>query len=127
MVSANNPLAWIHYITNYATKDDCSRYQRIIGATFVKKAHDANLPTVENLSLILDKFALKAFNCLAYDCDINDALVASYLFGLLDNYTLSDNVRFINLGMIQRQFLDFALRVYQHTFDVDNLVRLRRK
>ncbi len=33
-------LALVCYITNYATKGDCSQYQRVMGAAFVQNAHD---------------------------------------------------------------------------------------
>lgn len=33
-------LALVRYITNYATKGDCSQYQRIMGAAFVRKAYE---------------------------------------------------------------------------------------
>ena len=96
-------------------------------AALIKKAYDTNLPTAENLPLIPNKSALKTFNCFAYDCEISDALVACYLLGLPNHYTLSDNVKSINWGMIQRQFPDFAQCIYQYTSDVDNFMKLRRK
>lgn len=77
--------------------------------------------------LVLNKFAFKNFNCLAYDCKISGILVACYLFVLQDYYTLSDNVKSINWGMIQRQFPDFSLQMYQHTSNIDNFVRLHYK
>ncbi len=59
-------LAFIHYITNYATKGDCSLYQRVLAAAIVRKAFDDhdNIITTSpsNYKLILDKFVLKAFN-----------------------------------------------------------------
>lgn len=77
--------------------------------------------------LILDKFVFKNFNCLTYDCKINSTLVANYLLILQDYYILSDNVKYINWGMIQRQFPDFALQIYQHISNIDNFVRLLHK
>lgn len=77
--------------------------------------------------LILDKFAFKNFNYLAYDCKISGTLVACYLLVLQDYYTLSNNVKSINWGMIQRQFPDFALQMYQHTSNIDNFMRFYYK
>lgn len=37
---ANNTFVLIYYITNYATKKDTSKYQRIMGAIFVKNAYN---------------------------------------------------------------------------------------
>ncbi len=98
---SNNVLVLIYYITNYATKGDCSQYQRIIGAAFVKKAYDdmqlsANVIT----NLPPDKFAFRAFNRLVYDREISGLLVASYLLRLPDHYTLLDNIKFINLAIL---------------------------
>ncbi len=101
VVSSNNSLAFIHYITNYATKGDYSQYQHIIGAAFVKKAYDK---VQSNANIITqvgpDKFALRAFNCLAYDREISGLLVASYLLGLPNYYTLSNNMKSINLALL---------------------------
>lgn len=69
-------------------------------AVFVKKIYNINLFTIENLPLILDKFALKTFNCLAYDYEISGVLVASYFLGLANYYILSNNVKSIDLRMI---------------------------
>lgn len=59
-------LALIHYITNYATKGDCSQYQRVMAVIIVRKAfedHDKNPTfTSANYTPILDKFVFKAFN-----------------------------------------------------------------
>ncbi len=72
-----------------------------MGAAFVKKAYDdiqlsANVIT----NMPLDKFALRAFNRLAYNWEISAPLVASYLLGLPDHYTLADNVKSINLAIL---------------------------
>ncbi len=126
--SSNNALALIHYITNYATKGDCSQYQRIMGAAFVKKAYDDMQPS-GNISshMAPDKFALRAFNRLAYDREISGPLVASYSLGLPDHYTLSDNVKSINLAILRKCFSEFALHIYKPRSNVDDFVRLRRQ
>ncbi len=128
VVSFNNALAFIHYITNYATKGDCSQYQRIMGAAFVKKAYDEVQSTANITTQVEpDKFALRAFNRLAYDREISGPLVASYLLGLPDHYTLSNNVKFINLALFCKQFPEFAPYTYEAMADVDDLVRLWRQ
>ena len=59
-------LALIYYITNYATKGDCSQYSRVMAAAIVRKTfdnHDNNITTSpSNYIPIFDKFALKAFD-----------------------------------------------------------------
>lgn len=74
-----------------------------------------------------DKFTFRAFNCLVYTQEISSSLVASYLLGLPNHYTLSNNVKSINLAFLQKQFAEFGLRTYKAIADVDNLVRLRRQ
>ncbi len=98
-----------------------------MGAAFVKKAYD-NIQPSANVSshMTPDKFALRAFNCLAYDREISGPLVASYLLGLPDYYTLSDNVKSINLAILRKRFPEFALHIYKPRSNVDDFVRLRR-
>ncbi len=64
----------VHYITNYVTKADCSQYQRIMKAAFVRKTYkdtinqrieDDSTGVVQRAKI--DKFALHAFNRLTYD------------------------------------------------------------
>ena len=59
VASSNNALAFIHYITNYVTKNDHSQYQRIIRAVFVKKAYDdmQSLSADVIIHMAPDKFA----------------------------------------------------------------------
>ncbi len=126
IASSNNALALIYYITNYATKGDCSQYQRIMGAAFVNKAYDdmqssANVIT----NMPPDKFALRAFNCLAYNREISGPLVGSYLLELPDHFTLSDNVKSINLAIFRKRFPEFALHIYKNRSTVNDLLRLR--
>ncbi len=128
IASSNNALALIHYITNYATKGNCSQYQRIMGAVFVKKAYDNMQPSANVSSHVApDKFALRAFNRLTYDREISGPLVASYLLGLPDHYTLSDNVKSINLSILRKRFPGFALHIYESRSNVDDFVQLRRQ
>ncbi len=90
----------------------------------MKKAYDdmqlsANITT--NM-LVPDKFALKNFNRLMYNREINGPLVTSYLLGLLDHYTLSDNLKFINLALFWKRFLEFALHIYKIRLTIDDLL-----
>ncbi len=128
VVSSNNALALIHYITNYTTRDNCSQYQRIMGAALVKKAYDNMQPSANVSSHVApDKFALRAFNRLAYNQKIGGPLVASYLLRLPDHYTLSDNVKSINLAILRKRFPEFALHIYKPRSNVDDFVRLQRQ
>ena len=127
VASSNNTLALIHYITNYMTKSDGSQYKQIMEATFVKKAYDdmhlsANVVT----NMPPDKFALRAFNRLAYNREISGPLVASYLFRQPDHYTSSDNVKSINLAILQKRFSEFALHFYGTRSTINDLLQLRR-
>ncbi len=65
-------LAIIYYITNYATKGDCSQYQRIMSAAIVLKAYeDAQTKAMATTTPVryadLNKFALQTFNRLTYE------------------------------------------------------------
>ena len=73
----------------------------------------------------LDKFALKVFNCLVYDREISDPLVASYLLGLPDHYTLLNNVKSINLAIYWKRFPEFVLHIYKLLLAVNDFVRLQ--
>lgn len=96
-------------------------------AAFVKKAYDdMQLSSADVITHVaLDEFALKAFNCLAYYREISGPLVASYLLGLPDHYTLSNNVKSINLAILWNRFPEFALHIYKPRSAVDDFVRLR--
>lgn len=78
-------------------KGDYSQYQHIMGIAFVNKAYD-KVQSSANIIIYMkyNKFALRTFYCLAYDREISSSLVASYLLGQLDHYTLSNNVESIN-------------------------------
>ena len=53
--------------------------------------------------------------------------MASYLLGLSDYYTLSNNVKSTNLAILWKHFSEFALHIYKLKLAVDNFVRLRRQ
>lgn len=67
--------------------------------------------SIVNISL-LDKFALKVFNRLTYDHEISNPLIASTLLSFSDYYTLSYNVKSININIFYNYFLEFALHGY---------------
>lgn len=77
--------------------------------------------------VFLNKFAFRSFNRLAYNQEINSPLVASYLFRLLDYYTLLDNVKFINLAILQKCFSEFELHIYKPRLAVNDFTRLWRQ
>lgn len=135
IASANNALALIHYITYYATKGDVSQYQGIMGAAFVKNAYNQSqtirdITTSYNTKTIAglpDKFALRAFNRLAYDRGISGTLVASSLLGLLEHYTMPCDVKSFNIGLLRSCFHELALYGYNQTRDGNNFVVLRQQ
>lgn len=95
-------------MTNYATKDDCSQYQKIMAMTLVRKAfedHDKNsILDSANYTPMLDKFALKAFNQLSYDHEVSGPLVASYLLDLPNHYSSQVIVKSININLLKIKF-----------------------
>ncbi len=76
-------------------------------------------------NMLLDKFALRVFNYLIYDREISSPLVASYLLELPDHYTLLDNLKSINLAILQKRLLEFILRIYETRSTVNVLLQLR--
>ena len=96
-------LALIRYITNYATKGDCSQYQRVIGAAIVQKSLEQKAAAIANrevLSLAQNmdqKFSLKAYNWLAYNKEISGPFAASTLLGLPEFYTPNRQIQKLNL------------------------------
>ena len=52
----------------------------------------------------MEKFALRAFNCLQADQEISGPQAASYLLGLPDYYTLLTTIRHLNLGQLRHHF-----------------------
>ncbi len=74
-----------------------------------------------------NKFTLRAFNRLAYEREISGPLIASYLLRLPDHYTLSDNVKSINLTILRKCFPEFALHIYETRSTVDDLLQLRHQ
>ncbi len=98
-------LAIINYITNYATKGNCSQYQCIILAAIIRKAYKnvsakAMATTTPVRYADLNKFALQTFNRLAYEREVSRPLVALCLLGLPDHYSHNIKLRCINLNLI---------------------------
>ncbi len=127
--SANNAFTLIYYITNYAIKRDDSQYQTIMNAVFVKSAYDKSQPPSNTTSPdinvgIPNKFALRAFNRLAYDQEISGPLIASLLLRLPEYYTMPCDVKSINIGLLRSRFSEIALGCYNYNRDGDNFVML---
>lgn len=99
-------LALIYHITNYATKGNYSQYQRIMAATMVKKTfEDLDIRSgTNNITPKLDKFILKRFNRLFYHREVNEPLVASFLFGLPDHYFSRLVVKTFNIELLKTKF-----------------------
>ena len=80
-----------------------------MAAAIVRKAFDNHdkdsTSTPANYIPTRDKFALKAFNWLSYNQEISGPLVASYLLNLLDHYFRKENVKTINIALLQAKFL----------------------
>lgn len=106
--SSIKALALIHYITNYATKGDCSQHQRVMAAAMVRKAFDDHENQLGDgpgmYTPSLDKFALKAFNRLSHDREVSGSLVASFLLDLPDHYTPKTSLKSINLSTLRAKF-----------------------
>ena len=103
-------LAIIHYITNYATKGNCSQYQRIMSTAIIQKVYKnaytkAMVTTILIRYADLDKFALQTFNRLAYKQEVSGLLAALCLLGLLDYYSHDFKLRHIYLNLIYHYFI----------------------
>lgn len=96
-----------------------------MGADFKKKAYD-DIKLSRNIiiNVLLDKFALRVLNHLAYNREISGPVVASYLLRLFEYYTLSDNGKFLNPAILRKCLLDFVLHIYKTRSTINNLLRL---
>ena len=68
--SSIKALALIYYITNYATKGDCSQYQRVMVVAIVRKVfdnHDNNI-TVDKQGLVRGLVREWINYCMMIDC-----------------------------------------------------------
>lgn len=70
----------------------------------------------------IDKFALQAFNYLAYDCKINGFFVANILFGLLKYYSLSKGVKNVNLWVLCQRFSKIIFEIADKKNVIDNFI-----
>lgn len=110
----------IYYITNYATKREYSQYQRIMAVAIVKKAFkDQDKPGFRLLfyTLNLNKFLLKAFNRLSYNCKISRQLVARFLLVLPDHYNSNALIKSINISVLKNKF---SLLISGQNFNTTN-------
>ena len=79
-----------------------------MATAIVRKAfEDQNKPGFGPLSYMptLDKFLLKAFNRLSYNCEVNGLLIAEFLLDLLDYYTLNAPVKSTDFFVLKTKFL----------------------
>lgn len=74
--------------------------------------------------ILFNQFIFRAFNCFIYDQKIKDLLVASYLLKLLNYYILLDDIKFINLDILQKYFLKFVLYIEKIKSTVNDLLQL---
>ncbi len=98
-------------------------------AVFVKSAYNesqlpSNTTSPDTNVNLPDKFALRAFNRLAYDREISGPLITCLLLGLLEHYTMLCDVRSINIRLIRNRFLEIALGCYNYARDGDDFVVL---
>ena len=94
----------IYYITNYATKQDYSQYQRIMAIAIVKKLfEEQDKPGLESLSYTptLDKCLLKSFNRLSHNCEVSRPSVARFLLDLSNHYTPNAPMKSNNISMLK--------------------------
>ena len=120
ILSSLKTLALVHYITNYATKGDCSQYQRIMAAAIVRKAfedRDKPGPGLPSYLPTLDKFLLKVFNKLLHNREVSGPLVAGFLLDLPDHYTPNAPIKSMNLFVLKIKFL---LLISRQNFNTTN-------
>lgn len=77
-------------------------------AAIVRKAfedRDKSGPGLPFYTPILNKFLLKAFNRLSYDCEVSRLLVVRFLLDLLNHYTPNALIKLINVFVLKTKFL----------------------
>ena len=104
-------LAIIYYITNYATKDNCSQYQYIMFTAIIQKAYeDIQIKTIAITTPIryadLDKFALKTFNRQVYKQEVSGHLMVSCSLSLLNYFSHDIKLWYIHLNLICHFFIN---------------------
>lgn len=122
-------LVLVYYTTNYATKDNCSQYQCIIGTTFIWKVYEeiADQKMTHGLTetiwvMDINKFALRAFNCLTYDHKISWPLVANMLLSLPKYYSLQRAITRVNLRVLCGRFSKVIFETVDEKDIVDSFV-----
>lgn len=83
-----------------------------------------NTITINIIVGVLDKFALGAFNKLAYNQEINRFFIINLLLGLPKYYIISCNVKLVNIKLLYNCFYKFAPNKYNQTRDENNFVML---
>lgn len=83
-------------------------------------ANDKNSNTIE--ISFFDKFALKTLNKLTYNHKINCFFVVNILLNLPNYYTLSYDVKSINIGILYNQFSELALSGYNQGLNKNNVM-----
>ena len=116
-------LALIYYIRNDTIKQDYSQHQYVIGAVFVQNFYDKAMQQHEEQDQVnrprvikIDKFSLRAFNCLAYNHEISRLLAANMLLSLPKFYISKKILKRINIKAFQAYFPKI---IFQKTKDKD--------
>lgn len=94
-----------------------------MGAAFVWKTYKeaaekglVNAPTGAIQVLVIDKFALWAFKCLVYDCEVSKPLIANILPNFPEFYTPYKTIRKVNLQSLCCRFVEV---VFEEGIKVD--------
>lgn len=78
--------------------------------------------STDTIARIIDKFTLRTFNRLAYDREINGLLVASLLLRLPEYYTISYNIKLINIRLLNGHFYELTFDRYNQIRDENNFI-----
>lgn len=74
--------------------------------------------------LNLEKFVLKVFNRLSYNCEVSGLLIAGFLSNLLDYYTPHCLVKTINIFILGMKFI--LLIFGQNCLNTNDIVRINK-
>lgn len=87
----------MHYITNYATKNDMNFNQILLKSAMIKKMmNDAQHFEMQISSFSNSKFAMKCFNVLTHDREINFVQMTNFLLKLKSFFIISKNFFSLN-------------------------------
>lgn len=99
------------FVCNFATKGACSQYQYVMGAAFIRNAHDkamkqhnAKDPGNQLHTIEFDKFSLRVLNRLAYNREISGPLAVSTILDLSEFYTPGKSLKRINMTALRLYF-----------------------